>query len=119
MSITGRRTSIVYVYKPKRRYAPFRLEYLSRCALRLAGLGLFTKPAPIDTLYGKNVGTRHIIRNMALGKLFTGRRIRSPVQSPSLLLAAYAAANDAESVRTSTVAKFPRCIWDKVPEGGR
>jgi len=25
-------------------------------------------PVPIDTLYGKNVGTRHNVRNMALGK---------------------------------------------------
>ena len=41
-------------------------------------LGLFALrcylPAPIDTLYSKNVGTQHSVRNMALGKfciLFT------------------------------------------------
>jgi len=36
-------------------------------------------PAPIDTLYGKNVGTRHSVKNMALGKfciLFTFGKVK-------------------------------------------
>ena len=89
-----------YVNKPKHRYAPFWLGYLLCCALCL---GLFAQPAPIHTLCGRNVATRHSVSDMALGKLFTGRRICPPVQSPSLLLAAYAAENDVDSVRSSTV----------------
>ena len=70
--------------EPRRRYTPFRHECLSCCTLHQSGLFALSLPrcylpAPIDTLYGKNIGTRHSARNMALGKfciLFTFGKVK-------------------------------------------
>jgi len=84
MNDTNTSFACFYTYKQKRRYAPFRPEcrppiYADHAVSSVSGFSRWVGweyylSAPIDTLYGKNVGIRHSVRNMALGKfciLFT------------------------------------------------